>query len=265
MSKNTFDVSGNTIFITRPEWDFVAEATVRDDYLEEIQSVSWGLKNERYLHCSKFGYLHSYIMKKWYGEDICKEMTKSKYVIDHMDNVSTNCCINNLCFLMDDYNKAKGLTLDKYNKDKSLIALTMFKDFDANQDKNIFQITIKFNYPATLQLDGFEYSAVIEHAYLLYECDYRKLIGEALNILNDYKEDYTFRPEQLRAIDYHIEGCIGKTLPVDVYQEYLDGNHGHTVFHFERLAPIKGWTKNEKKNFFVISDVKNGHTYSIKL
>ena len=44
MSKNTFNVSGNIISITRPEWQFSAVATVREDYLEEIQSVSWKLK-----------------------------------------------------------------------------------------------------------------------------------------------------------------------------------------------------------------------------
>ena len=51
-------------------------------------------------------------MKKWYGEDFCKKTKDMNYVIDHMDNNSTNCCINNLYFLLDRYNKAKGMTLD---------------------------------------------------------------------------------------------------------------------------------------------------------
>lgn len=91
MSKNGFRIDGDIISITRLEWDFIAQATVREDYLEEIQSVTWGLNNNRYLYNSKYGYLHSYIMKKWYGEDFCKKMKDMNYVIDHMDNNSTNC------------------------------------------------------------------------------------------------------------------------------------------------------------------------------
>ena len=28
MSKNTFSITGNTIYISRPEWDFIAQATL---------------------------------------------------------------------------------------------------------------------------------------------------------------------------------------------------------------------------------------------
>ena len=48
MSKNTFSISGDKIYITRPEWNYMACATVRDDYEEEIQNATWGLNNERY-------------------------------------------------------------------------------------------------------------------------------------------------------------------------------------------------------------------------
>ena len=36
MSKNTFEIDGDTISITRPEWGFKAYATIREDYLDEI-------------------------------------------------------------------------------------------------------------------------------------------------------------------------------------------------------------------------------------
>ena len=123
MSKNTFNITGDTISITRPEWDFVAYATVREDYLKEIQEVTWGLNNGRYLYNGNLGWLHSYIMKKWYGEELCQEMKGKGYVIDHMDNVSSNCCIDNLSFLQSAYNKSKGLTFDQENKDKEFIAV----------------------------------------------------------------------------------------------------------------------------------------------
>ena len=262
MSKNKFTVFGDTIEITRPEWDFIAMATVRNDYLEEIQSVTWGLQDNRYLYNGKLGTLHSYIMKKWYGEDVCLEMKNKGYVIDHMDNDSHNCCINNLSFLSHERNLAKGLTLDHDSKEKSFIALTLFKDFTTG----LFQISIMFNYPAVLDIRNFEHYAVVEQAYLLYEGDYRKVITDAESILNDYyQENYTFKPDRLRFIDYQIEGCTKKVVTPDRYKEYLEGRHGHAVVYFVRLAQIKNWTKDNPKKFFAIKDYDKKQTYLINL
>lgn len=62
-SKNTFTISGDQITIAHPDWDFRATATIRDDYAEEIQSVTWS-RNGAYLYNAKLGgYLHLYIMK----------------------------------------------------------------------------------------------------------------------------------------------------------------------------------------------------------
>lgn len=261
MSKNKFSIVGNTIYISRSDWNFIATATVREDYVDEIQSVTWGLKNDRYPYNTKLGTLHSYVMKKWYGEGFCNEMKEKNFVIDHMDNESHNCCIENLCFLSNDYNKAKGMTFDKENKDKEFIALTLFRDFETE----LFQITIFFNYPATLKLEGFEKPAIVELAYLLYEGDYRSVIADAHDIVMEYKNNYIFRPEKIRAIDYHIEGLIGKTLPPEVHEKYLSGNHGHSVAFFDRIEIKRGWTKETKEEFFILTDIKNAEQYEIKL
>lgn len=261
MSINTFSITGDIIYIHRPEWDFIAQATIRDDYVQKIKDATWGLKDKRYPHNATLGTLHSYVMKQWYGEQFCNEMKEKGFVIDHIDNVSHNCCIDNLYFLAEAYNKAKGMTFDQENKDKRFIALTISRDFDTE----LFQITISFNYPAKLKLEGFEHPAVIEVAYLLYEGDYRSVIADAQDILMDYKNDYSFRPEKLRAIDYHIEGCIGKVAPPEVYEEYLSGTHGHTVMFFERLAPRKGWTKQAKEGFFILTDLTNSVKYQVTL
>lgn len=258
MSKNTFEIHNETIMITRPEWDFVATATVRADYVDEIQSVTWGLNNNRYPYNAKLGTLHSYIMKKWYGEDLCNAMKAKDFVIDHMDNVSHNCCINNLCFLSSAWNKAKGYTLDQDSADKRYIALNMFKDFETK----LFQITIQFNYPAKLILNGLEKPSVVGLAYLLYEGDYKNVISEAQSILNDYITSYEFKPEKLRAIDYHIEGEVGIPVELQVYEEYLNGKHGHGICYFDRRAPKKGWTKDTNEKFFRITDSEK-HEYIV--
>lgn len=139
--------------------------------------------------------------------------------------------------------------------------MTITKDFYTK----LYQITIKFNYPATLVLDGFEKLAVVELAYLLYEGDYCRVIIEAQNILLEYKEAYTFSPEKLRAIDYHIEGCIGKVLPPEVHEEYLSGRHGHGVCIMHRIAPLKNWTKDVGEKYFIITDIAGGARYQIEL
>ena len=186
-------------------------------------------------------------------------MKEKDYVIDHMDNESTNCRIDNLTFLQNAYNKAKGLTFDQENKAKEYIALTMLKDFDTE----LYQITIMFNYPAILQIEGIGDPAVIELAYLLYEGDYRKVIADAQAILLDYKENYSFKPEKLRCIDYHIEGCVGKNVAPEVYEEYLKGEHGHSVCFFDKKAALKNWTKDTQEKYFVLAELKSGQYYQI--
>lgn len=48
-------------------------------------------------------------------------------VINHMDNDGHNCCIDNLCFLIADEKKAKGMTLDKMSADKSILLCLCLK------------------------------------------------------------------------------------------------------------------------------------------
>ena len=55
-------------------------------------------------------------MRKWYGDDEYEKMKSDGYVVDHMDNDGYNCCIDNLCSLIDDENKAKGMTVDKMSR-----------------------------------------------------------------------------------------------------------------------------------------------------
>ena len=83
MSKNIFNISGNTITIFREDWERVATATIRDDYVEEIQNVTWGESNG-YLQ-SSLGTLHGYIMKKWYTEPVYRQMIENGFIVEHME------------------------------------------------------------------------------------------------------------------------------------------------------------------------------------
>ena len=61
---------------------------------------------------------------------------------------------------------------------------------------------------------------------------------------------YTFVPEKLHDVDFHIEGSYGIAAPVEVYNEYLAGGHGHCVSFVIKKAPISNWTLNNKHQFF---------------
>lgn len=246
MSKNKFDVRDDRVYITHEKWNFMATASIKDEYAEELMDATW-TKNGDYLYSNKLKtYLHIYIMKKWYGEEKYEQMKAEGYVVDHMDNDGHNCCINNLCFLMADENKAKGMTVDKLSKVRSHIALTLYKDFETE----LIQIAVVFNYPAIAKIEGLEKPAVIDLAYLLYDVEYEMVLNDARTILYDYRRDYTFVPEMLHHVDYHIEGCYGKHCPVEVYDRYIAGGHGHGVAFIYKKAPISNWTLDNKKQFF---------------
>jgi len=244
MSLNRFSISDNLITIYQKGWSKLATATLRNDYKDEIQSVTWSEKGG-YLYNGKLGSLHSYIIKKWYGEDIHRSMIDSGFIVEHMDNNKFNCQIENLCFLNRGENVAKGQTLDKYSKDKRYIALNLFKDFYTQ----LYHISVFFNYPAVLNCDETD-EAVIDLAYLLYDEDYEFVINDARHILLEYNKHKTFSPQKLSFVDYHIEGAYGKPTPFAVYDEYVNGSHGHTVFYIEKSSMIENWTLENKQNFF---------------
>lgn len=242
-SKNIFTVSDDMITIGHPSWDFVATASIREDYLAEIQRVTWS-QNGRYLYNESLGgYLHIYIMRKWYGDDVYEQMKKDGYVVDHMDNDGHNCCIDNLFFLMDNENKAKGLTVDQYSAEKTHIALTLCQDFYTGH----IQITIVFNYPAIAKISTLDRPAVIEMAFLLYDKEYPEVINDARKILNDYCNYGVFELEKLNCADFQIEGQYGVPISKEKYDRYIKGGHGHTIFYIERKAPLLGWMVGEQR------------------
>lgn len=99
MSKNKFEIHGDRISISHPDWDFIASASIRDDYAEELQSVIWSKKGD-YLYSNKLEiYLHIYIMRKWYGDDTYETMKDEGYI----RNMRINSGLNELLvFLMNE-------------------------------------------------------------------------------------------------------------------------------------------------------------------
>ena len=67
--------------------------------------------------------------------------------------------------------------------------------------------------------------------------------------LYDYNRDHSFDPEKLHHSDFHIEGSYGLPIPIEVYDAYIEGGDGHTIFFFNRKAPMLGWKTEEQRNF----------------
>lgn len=199
VSKNTFTVDGNIVFINRDGWNSLARATYREDYYDELSNYTWSVI-KGYPRNGRLGGLHRYMVAKWYGQEVLDDLTDKGYVVDHLDNDHMNCEISNLEFLKHNRNVAKGMYLDKERKQMNdRIALSLFKDFK----EGLYQITIGFNDPYILKDEsGNEY--YVSAIKLLYNCDYSLVILDAESILTQYDKSGSFSLESLRYCDKHI-------------------------------------------------------------
>ena len=202
-SKNTFSRCGDEIHICREGWDAMALVTYREDYYDELTSVTW-TENRGYLTNGKLGALHRYIMGKWYGEEMLSEMTKQGWVVDHMNNNSFDCRISNLEFLPTRHNVAKGQTVDvEADAMRQHIALTLYKDFSTGY----YQIHIGCNDPISLWNTVTGETRSLAKLKLLFDCDYRIVINEARDILLNYDLYGKFDISSLHCIDWKPEFC----------------------------------------------------------
>lgn len=248
-SKNKFDVHGEVVHISRDGWDKLASTTYREDYYGELKSVTWGITNG-YLRSQKLGYLHRYIMAKWYGQDVLDKMTAAGFVVDHMNNESFDCQISNLSFLSSDENKAKGFTVDKQSNElRWNLALNMFKDFETGY----FQMTIFFNKTMYFINADTNESYPVSALKLLYDTNYEIVINDARYIMLSYKEAGRFQLNRLNHIELKIEKAQFIFLNEQEKDRALveiDGQHFLLINDHTRVVKVnyeKGWKPNSEK------------------
>ena len=200
-SKNTFTRHDDEIHIYREGWKAVAFTTYREDYYDELTSVTW-TESKGYLVNSRLGLLHRYIMGKWYGEKMLAEMTQQGWVIDHMNNNGFDCRISNLEFLPTRHNVAKGQTVDvEADEMRRHLALTLCKDFSTGY----YQIHLGCNDPISLMNTSTGEVRPLAKLKFLYDCDYRIVINDARDILLNYGLYGRFQIESLHCIDWKPE------------------------------------------------------------
>ena len=203
-SKNKFDIHGDTISIMREGWEQLAFATYREDYYEELSTHTWTLSNGYPFNTTLGGGLHRYMMAKWYGDDVLRDLTEKGYVVDHMNNDHMDCRISNLEFLKQNRNVAKGMYLDKEAKQmRYRLAVSLFKDFSTG----CYQITIGCNdHIVRKESTGQEHH--INAIKLLYNCDYSLVVLDAEAILTEYEAAGKFSIANLHCCDKRIEEAI---------------------------------------------------------
>jgi len=203
-SKNKFKIYGDTISIMREGWKSPALATYREDYYEELSTYTWSLSKGYPNNTTLGGGLHRYMMAKWYGDDILKDLTEKDYVVDHMNNAHMDCRISNLEFLKRTRNVAKGMYLDKEAEHmRYRLAVSLFKDFSTG----LYQITIGCNDNIVTK-DSAGQVHHINAIKLLYNCDYSLVVLDAEAILTEYEATGRFSITNLHCCDKRIEEAV---------------------------------------------------------
>lgn len=256
-SKNTFEIVGDEVHITRPEWSIVGLTTYREDYYSELTSKTWTLTktnsdtdDKGYLSNKSLGLLHRYIAAKWYGEKMLKVMTAKGYIIDHMNNNHADCRVSNLEFLKKAYNTAKGQAFDVDSKTmEHSIAVNLFKDFSTG----FYQITIGCNddiIGETTNGNRFHVGAIM----LLYDCDYSIVVNDAENILCVYEAQGRIDLGKTYACDVKIRKTVDIGLTEDTKNDVVaicDGVCyailGTKKLHLKSVNYEKGWKPPENK------------------
>jgi hypothetical protein len=241
-SRNTFEKHKDTIFINREGWERLGFATYREDYYDELTNVTWTKKKSSnstnsYLFNTQLGLLHRYVMTKWYGEEMMREMDKRGWIVDHLNNDGMDCRISNLEFLAQNHNTAKGQTYDvESHKMITHLAVNIFKDFSTEN----YQITIGFN-DSVYQIDpGTGKKKFINAIYLLYKADYRIVILDAERILLKYNTEHPFTLAGLSFVDCKVEYSLDVELTEEELHEIANNKRSMIIRDGKPLIVLGG-------------------------
>lgn len=190
LSLNTFELNDrNEIFISRDSWKRRAITSYREDYYNELCSLTWTKNNGYLIHKSSGRMLHHYIMEKWHGVENTQRLLNEKWIVEHLNNLGGEYKgfdnrIQCLTFASHDSNMVKAFSTDKRRRDTEPdLILHLFYDISVNR----YQISITFTVPMDYRID--ETEQPVQGFRLLYGNDFEEVINEATSILLEYKKD----------------------------------------------------------------------------
>ncbi|WP_158318469.1 hypothetical protein, partial [Halalkalibacter hemicellulosilyticus] len=184
---------------------------------EKVQSVNWRViwgkpnsKGQRkgYIgtyskKLGKYNKLHQVVMIHWYGLEVLIEAYEKDFIVEHMDNNSFDCTIENLSFAPNNVNIAKGQTYDIERVEAlPIAAINKYKDFETGK----YQITVGFNNWVVKKTE--EGLIPMNAIRLVYEDDYRRTFMDAQDILYELTTNGIINPEKLNHIYMEEEPAV---------------------------------------------------------
>lgn len=208
--------SGKIYFLDQ-EQDVFGYTNYHEELWGKIQTVNWRViwgkpnsKGQRkgYIgtyskKLGKYNKLHQVVMIHWYGLEALVEAYEKEFIVEHMDNNSFDCTIENLSFAPNNVNIAKGQTFDIERVEAiPLAAINMYKDFETRN----YQITIGFNKLVVKKTE--EGLIAMNTIRLVYENDYRRTLMDAQEILFQLTNKGIIDPKKLNYIHMEEEPAI---------------------------------------------------------
>ncbi|MQR84338.1 hypothetical protein GFV16_00065 [Bacillus megaterium] len=227
-------ISGDSIIFSSEKVNKLGFTDYNKALWDKVKTMKWNIrfngKNKKpYIYSSNKGKkvdLHRFVMEHWYGKNEIEKAKKEDFVVDHISNESLDCKISNLCFIPRTLNTSKGNDFDIRRKEVEYIfALNIFKDFRTQ----LFQITIGFNDPASY----IEKNKRIPIAkfFLLYDNNFRRVLYDANNIINELLESKRFDVQKLHCKEYHFEKANFIYLPSDQQNSPMIQVNGQTYLN----------------------------------
>ncbi|EJS14926.1 hypothetical protein IKS_01585 [Bacillus cereus VDM062] len=230
---------GDNIYFHDQEQNVFGYTNYVEELWHKIQSVNWKViwgrpnsKGERkgYIgtYSKKLGQynkLHQIVMIHWYGLDVLKEAYEKDFIVEHMDNNSFDCTIENLSFAPNNVNIAKGQTYDIERVGAMPIAaINMYKDFETQK----YQITVGFNEFVVKKTE--EGLIGINALRFVYENDYRRTLMDAQDILYELVTNGIIDPKKLNHIYMEEEPAV--------FYELKDGEESPGVVEIDGKAHL---------------------------
>lgn len=203
------------IHFKNEEYEVYGVTTFKKEFFDELIQVNWYvnekklIKNEKtyfYTGTSRFNgrkALHQVVMQLWYGKEEIEKAYEKDYIIEHHNNRSFDCTIENLSFASNDINLAKAHSFDKTRSQLlKRSAVQFFKDFSSKK----YQITVFCTDNFSLIIE--DQAIIIERLYLVYDDNFRLVFTDANRIVDEFLENEKIEMRLLTPLKYEYTKAL---------------------------------------------------------
>ena len=256
----------NRINFVNQEYGIFGYTNYSSGLFEELTKVNWYVDEKKttnnvktYIYTGSsyfknYKLLHQVIMMKAYGYDAIKAAYENRFIIEHHNNNSFDCSLENMSFASNDLNLAKAHTFDK--QQPTLMYKEVAVNFFKNVKTNEYQITLGFTETYRL-IDNEGNNVYIDKMFLLYDDNFKLVFTDASRIVSELLENKTL---ELRLLSYKKMTFKKSEIFIIPEKEEFNGIRFHKNDNGEMLMLLG---KNCKQNFFINSIAPNDDLYNI--